>query len=75
MSGYLDRTFCPFLECVKKQCHKRLTLEVRADALKWWRSFNDNDNVQICKHKDKPNCYMNGKQAIEWLRKTMGMTD
>ena len=53
MIGYRDMTFCPFLGCSHKDCWRRLTDEVREEAIKWWGG----DDVPICQYSDKPNCY------------------
>ena len=38
MICYKDKAFCSSTECVNKECHRFLSLEVLEGARKWWGS-------------------------------------
>lgn len=49
MLCYKDMTFCSYLECAKKDCHRRLTEEVEKAAKK--------SGLLICSWSEKPDCF------------------
>uniref|UniRef100_A0A6M3KTF3 Uncharacterized protein n=1 Tax=viral metagenome TaxID=1070528 RepID=A0A6M3KTF3_9ZZZZ len=49
MICYKDMTFCGFLECADKKCHRRLTKEVKSKSIAI--------GLPICQFMDKPNCF------------------
>ena len=53
MIGYADKTWCNYLDCTNKDCHRRLTPQVIAGAQKWW----GNQGAPICQFAEKPECY------------------
>lgn len=54
MLCYKDKTYCGFLECGNKDCHRRLTDEVREMAKSWW----GNDSPPIMQFTEKPKCFV-----------------
>ena len=53
MEGYKDMTFCRFLDCKDKDCHRRFTHEVMQAAKAWW----GNPNPPVCFFSEKPECF------------------
>ncbi len=46
MLSYRDITFCSS-PCATKDCHRKLTDEVRASADRWWATFASKDPTPI----------------------------
>ena len=53
MLCYRDMTFCPFLECAKKDCQRRLTDKVKRNA--------ERGDWPIAQLSEKPDCFEEGK--------------
>jgi hypothetical protein len=53
MMCYRDKTFCPFVKCSDKSCHRVLTKKIIKDAKEF--------GLPICRYVDKPDCYKEKK--------------
>ncbi len=54
MICYSDKTYCRYLDCADKDCHRRFTHEVMQSAKAWW----GNPNPPVCFFDEKPDCYI-----------------
>jgi hypothetical protein len=55
MLCYQDKTFCPYLDCIHKDCERRLTLKIRREAKK--------ADYLICQFLKVPSCYAEKKHV------------
>ncbi len=62
MICYRDMTFCPFFtECSKgKDCDRKLSEKVWADAEKWWGS----KKAPVSKFIEKPDCFVKIDEGV-----------
>lgn len=52
---YRDRTYCPFLDCVKVDCWRRLTDEIETAAAR--------AGLALCLYADKPECWRGNESS------------
>jgi hypothetical protein len=55
MLCYQDKTFCPYLDCIHKDCERRLTLEIKQRAKR--------ADSPICQFCEVPSCYTEKKHV------------